>query len=133
MIYELSAGTHVKLPITDRVYLQQVQTIRDIAAKGGCVTVGRCADAILAANPHIFRVFICADPDIRRKRVETLYHESADALEKLEKKRCSYYQHYTEKRFGDAQNYDMCLNSGSIGLDECVKTICSAYRNHVEV
>lgn len=132
LIYELSAGTHVKLPINDRVYLQQVQTIRDIAAKGGCVIVGRCADAVLADNPHILRVFVCADPDTRRKRVETLYHESADALEKLEKKRCSYYQHYTGKRFGDAQNYDMCLNSGSLGLDECVKTICSAYRNHTE-
>lgn len=131
LIYDLSAGSHVMLPITDRVYLQQVKTIRDIARNGGCVIVGRCADAILADNPHILRVFVYADADTRRERVETLYHEPANELEKLEKKRCSYYQHYTGKRFGDAQNYDMCLNSGSLGLDECVKTICSAYHNHV--
>lgn len=62
----------------------------------------------------------------------TFYHEPADDLEKLEKKRASYYQHYTGKRFGDTQNYDMSLNSGSLGLDEYVKTICSAYRNHTE-
>lgn len=121
------------LPITDRVYLQQVQTIRDIAAKGGCVIVGRCEDAVLADQPHILRVFIYADSDTRRERVEAFYHELANELEKLEKKRCSYYQHYTGKRFGDAQDYDMCLNSGSLGIDEYVKTICSAYRNHQEM
>lgn len=48
LIYDLSAGGHVMLPLTDRVYLQQVKTIRDIAQKGGCVIVGRCADAVLA-------------------------------------------------------------------------------------
>ena len=130
LIYDLSAGGHVMLPLTDRVYLQQVKTIRDIAQKGGCVIVGRCADAVLADYPHVLRVFIYANSEARRKRVEMFYHESAEKLEKLEKKRSSYYQHYTGKRFGDAENYDMCLDSGSLGLDECVKAICSAYRSH---
>lgn len=130
LIYDLSAGGHVMLPLTDRVYLQQVKTIRDIAQKGGCVIVGRCADAVLADHPHLLRVFIYANSEARRKRVEMFYHESAEELEKLEKKRSSYYQHYTGKRFGDAENYDMCLDSGSLGLDECVKAICSAYRSH---
>lgn len=130
LIYDLSAGGHVMLPLTDRVYLQQVKTIRDIAQKGGCVIVGRCADAVLADHPHLLRVFIYANSEARSKRVEMFYHESAEELEKLEKKRSSYYQHYTGKRFGDAENYDMCLDSGSLGLDECVKAICSAYRSH---
>lgn len=130
LIYDLSAGGHVMLPLTDRVYLQQVKTIRDIAQKGGCVIVGRCADAVLADYPHVLRVFIYANSEARRKRVEMFYHDSAEELEKLEKKRSSYYQHYTGKRFGDAENYDMCLDSGSLGLDECVKAICSAYCSH---
>lgn len=130
LIYDLSAGGHVMLPLTDRVYLQQVKTIRDIAQKGGCVIVGRCADAVLTDHPHLLRVFIYANSEARRKRVEMFYHESAEELEKLEKKRSSYYQHYTGKRFGDAENYDMCLDSGSLGLDECVKAICSAYGSH---
>lgn len=87
---------------------------------------------ILADYPHLLRVFVYADTNIRRERVESCYHELVNDLEKLEKKRCSYYQHYTGKKFGDAQNYDMCLNSGSLGLDECVKTICSAYFNHTK-
>ena len=130
LIYDLSAGSHTTLPITDRVYLQQVKTIRDIAQKGGCVIVGRCADAVLADRSHVLRVFVYADSDTRRRRVETFYHESAEDLEKLEKKRSSYYQHYTGKRFGDAENYNMCLDSGFLGLDECVKAICSAYHNY---
>lgn len=132
LFYDLSTGARFSLPITDQVFLQQRTIIRDLAAKGSCVMVGRCADEILADHPHTLRIFIYADADTRQKRVETVYHEQAEALEKLEKKRCSYYQHYTGKRFGDAQNYDLCLNSGSLGLDECVKTICSAFRNHAK-
>lgn len=132
LLHELSSDNHVVLPMTDRVYLQQVKVIRDIAVKGGCVIVGRCADTILADYPQLLRVFVYADIDKRCERVENFYHESAKDLEKLEKKRCSYYQHYTKKRFGDAQNYDMCLNSGTLGLDECVKTICSFYRNETK-
>ena len=51
-------------------------------------------------------------------------------MEKREKNRCTYYKHYTGKRFGDAENYDLCLNSGTLGEEECVKAICSAFHNH---
>ena len=112
--------------------MQQVKTIRDVAAKGGCVIVGRCADTILADNHNIIRVFVYADFEARQKRVEDIYHEPADVLERLEKKRSSYYQHYTGKRFGDAQNYDLCLNSSSLDLDECVKIICAIYHNYIK-
>lgn len=106
-----------------------MQVIRDLAAKGSCVIVGRCADAILADQAHILRVFVCADADTRETRVRTVYREPTEDLDKLEKNRRSYYQHYTGRNFGDAENYDMCLNSGSLGMEECVKTICSAYHD----
>lgn len=130
LLHELSSGTRVRLPIADRVFLQQSKVIYDLASKSSCVIVGRCADAILAQHPRLLRVFVYADSHTRQERVKTSYHEAAEDLDKLEKKRSSYYQHYTGQRFGDAQNYDICLNSGSLGMDECVKTICSAYRSH---
>ena len=132
VLYELSSGVRQSLSMMNKVFLQQFKTIRDLAKEGSCVIVGRCADAILADNPHILRVFVYADIDTRKKRVETFYNEPVGDLEKLEKKRALYYQHYTGKRFGDAQNYDMSLNSGSLGLDECVKMICSAYHDQVK-
>lgn len=129
LLYRLSNDVHLTQPITDKIFLQQVQVIRDLAAKGSCVIVGRCADAILADQAHLLRVFVCADADTRENRVRTVYREPAEDLDKLEKNRRSYYQHYTGRNFGDAENYDMCLNSGSLGMEECVKTICSAYHD----
>ncbi len=129
LLYRLSNDVHLTQPITDQIFLQQVQVIRGLAAKGSCVIVGRCADAILADQAHILRVFVCADASTRKTRVRTVYREPAENLDKLEKNRRSYYQHYTGRNFGDAENYDMCLNSGSLGMEECVKTICSAYHD----
>lgn len=129
LLYRLSNDVHLTQPITDKIFLQQVQVIRGLAAKGSCVIVGRCADAILADQTHLLRVFVCADAATRETRVRTVYREPAEDLDKLEKNRRSYYQHYTGRNFGDAENYDMCLNSGSLGMEECVKTICSAYHD----
>lgn len=126
---ELSSDVHFTLPITDKVFLQQAEVIRELAARESCVIVGRCADAILQDGPRVLRVFICADPESRRRRAADCLHEKAEDLEKTEKKRAAYYQHYTGKKFGDARNYDICLNSGTLGAEECVKTICSAFRN----
>ena len=112
LLYRLSNDVHLTQPITDKIFLQQMQVIRGLAAKGSCVIVGRCADAAT-----------------RETRVRTVYREPTEDLDKLEKNRRSYYQHYTGRNFGDAENYDMCLNSGSLGMEECVKTICSAYHD----
>lgn len=131
LLYRLSNDVHLTQPITDKIFLQQVQVIRGLAAKGSCVIVGRCADAILADQAHLLRVFVCADATTRENRVRTVYREPAENLDKLEKNRHSYYQHYTGRNFGDAENYDMCLNSGSLGMEECVKTICSAYHDQI--
>lgn len=133
LLYRLSNDVHLTQPITDKIFLQQVQVIRDLAAKGSCVIVGRCADAILADQAHILRVFVCADAATRETRVRTVYREPAEDLDKLEKNRRSYYQHYTGRNFGDAENYDMCLNSGALGMEECVKTICSAYHDQANL
>ena len=62
-----------------------MQVIRGLAAKGSCVIVGRCADAILADQAHILRVFVCADAATRETRVRTVYREPAEDLDKLEK------------------------------------------------
>lgn len=80
LIYDLSAGGHVMLPLTDRVYLQQVKTIRDIAQKGGCVIVGRCADAVLA--DYSARATIQMWPSVRRGEESNIFpfQDSADVV-----------------------------------------------------
>lgn len=130
LLSDLTAGVQFAQPVMDKVFLQQAGIIEELAAKGSCVMVGRCADAILYGHHQTLRVYIYADADSRRKRVEGTYHEPGGDLEKREKNRCTYYKHYTGKRFGDAENYDLCLNSGTLGEEECVKAICSAFHNH---
>lgn len=132
LLDELSSNVHRDLPLADKVFLQQAAVIQDLAQKGSCVVVGRCADSILKNRQKLLRVYVYADLEARTKRVLETYHGTADDLEKLEKNRCSYYQHYTGSRFGDAGNYDLCLNSGTLGAGECVKAICSAYRAGAE-
>ena len=128
----LSTDAQCALSVADKVFLQQANVIRTLAASESCVVVGRCADAVLAESPQVLRVFIYASPESRKQRVETVYHEPTDCMEKLEKNRCAYYQHYTGKRFGDAHNYDICLNSGTLGTEECVRAICSAFRRRTQ-
>ncbi|MBS5326320.1 MAG: cytidylate kinase family protein [Lachnospiraceae bacterium] len=63
----------------------------------------------------------------RKERIEHIYHETDEKalseIEKIDKKRASYYKYYTGQEFGEAKNYDVCLNSGILGIDQCVKII----------
>ena len=130
LLYDLAADVRRDRSIQDKTFLHQSGIIREIAEKGSCVIVGRCADYVLKNNPSLLRVFIYADPESRKYRIEHVYHESPgteeEQLLKTDKKRAAYYQHYTGRKFGDAQNYDICLNSGMLGIEECVKLIQDA-------
>ena len=41
----------------------------------------------------------------------------------MDKDRASYYKYYTDQNWGDAQNFDLCLNSGRLGVEGAVKVI----------
>ena len=93
--------------------------------------MGHCADYVLQKRPGVLRVFIYSDLESRKYRIEHIYHESLDIalaqIEKTDKKRVAYYQYYSGQKFGDTQNYDLCLNSAAIGIDECVRIIHELY------
>ena len=102
-----------------------------MAEKGPCVIVGRCADYILRDEADYLRVFIYADMEKRAERIVSVYGEQADSPEKRlrdkDKRRAAYYQYYTDTKWGKTQNYDITLNSGTIGLDRCAQIIASLY------
>lgn len=108
----------------DIIWAIQSKTIREIAEKGPCVIVGGCADYILRDSESIFKAFICADMESRAERIVEFYGEREETPEKRlkdkDKRRASYYQLFTDMKWGDARNYDICLNSGSLGIDRCV-------------
>ena len=112
----------------DKLYVCQTNVIRDLADKGPCVIVGRCADYILKDRPDCLHIFIHADMEHRAARVRERYGETSKPMEKRlqekDSKRKIYYKHYTNRNWGEAQNYHLCLNSGLIGVDKCTDIIC---------
>ena len=124
------AGTPVNLNdiITDdKLFIHTADAIKRLASEP-CIIVGRCADDILSDRP-LLRLFIYADFDERVKRISTLYdlNEKAAAtlIKKTDKKRANYYNFYSGKTWGDAQNYDLCVNSSCLGIDGTVDAIAS--------
>ena len=115
---------------SDFLWCMQRDVILELAEKGNCVIVGRCADYILRDNKDCLHVFIHADMASRAKRIVERYGEKDKSPEKRlaekDQKRRVYYKNYTGRNWGQAQNYDLCLNSGVLGEEACVELIVAA-------
>lgn len=113
----------------DFLWSIQCNVIMQLAEKGPCVIVGRNADYILKDRKDCLDVFIHADMDFRSDRIVRLYGESEKSpearLNEKDKRRMINYQHYTGRAWGQASNYDLCLNSGTLGIEACVDLIVS--------
>ena len=105
----------------------QSDVIRQLAKKESCVFVGRCADYILREDPRCINVFITANTDDRIKRIAQSHELSVEKaqtlIEKTDKKRAEYYNFYSNKVWGAAESYHLCINSSVLGIDETVAFI----------
>ena len=138
LLYSISMGMYSfgngalamgDLPVNDKLYLLQHQIIKDLATKGPCVIVGRCADYILKDHVHCVNVFIYADMEYRKKRAigaHDIEEKRAEhIINKTDKTRANYYSFYSGQKWGMPQNYDLCINSAKLSDDEIVELICS--------
>ena len=118
------------LSTADFLWNIQCSVILQLAEKGACVIVGRNADYILKDRPDALHTFIFADMAFRADRIVRLYGERPEKPEKRLKekddKRRAYYRHYTGHQWGLAENYDICLDSGRLGIDQCVDILVNA-------
>lgn len=116
------------MTMNDYIWSVQRKVIKDIADSGKpCIIVGRSADFILKDYDSILNVYICADTKFRAERIVKLYGENdkkpEKRLEEKDKKRAANHKHFTDLEWGYAPNYDICLNSGVLGIDKCVEII----------
>ena len=120
------------LSTADFLWNIQCGVILQLAEKGPCVIVGRNADYSLKDRDDVMDVFIHADPEFKAERIVRLYGESekspAQRLTEKDKRRRVNYQHYTGRTWGAAQNYEMCLCSSMLGVEQCVKIIVEAVK-----
>ena len=122
-----SSGTYADMPINHKVFLAQFDTIKKIAEEESCVMVGRCADYALEDFENVINIFVYADLDKRIRRVAREFDisdaKAKDIIVKNDKKRASYYNYYTNKDWGEAKGYDLCINSAKLGIDGAVEVI----------
>ncbi len=116
--YDMSLG--------QKVFLAQFDAIKKIANEESCVIVGRCADYVLKDKENVVNIFICAPMEDKIERAVKYYGlnpaKASQQILKVDKKRKGYYNFYTDRDWGKANNYDLCINS-KIGIDKTVEAI----------
>ena len=122
-----SGNTYTDMPINHKVFLAQFDAIKKIADEGPCILVGRCADYALESYKNVVSVFIHADMEARIRRIARIYDltdaKAKDTIIKTDKKRSSYYNYYTNKKWSDAESYELCLTSSELGIEGTAKAI----------
>ncbi|MCI7803443.1 MAG: cytidylate kinase-like family protein [Floccifex porci] len=117
------------LNINDQLYFAERKVILELAEKGNCIIVGRCADYILKDRKDTLNVFIYADMEWKKDRIVNLYGETDVDIEKRilekDKRRKAYYKYYTDRKWNRAANYHISLESSELGIDTCVEILKS--------
>lgn len=115
----------------DKIWNIQSRVIEELAEKGPCVIVGRCADYILREKANCLNVFIHASMEKRAERIVQEYGEREESPEQRlrdkDKRRAAYHRFYTDMKWGHSQNYHICLDSGTLGIDKCAELIVQLF------
>ncbi len=131
-----NTSAFVDMPISQKVFLAQFDTIKKIASEGPCVIVGRCADYALSDFKNSIHLFIYADEESKVSRISKKYNVSEakakDMIIKKDKQRQSYYNYYSSKKWGRADSYDFCINSSLLGIDGTVRLISQCIEDFEE-
>lgn len=118
-------------PLNEKLFAAQSEVIKMFGERGNCIIVGRNANTILKEFDNSLHVFITADIDYRVDRMmeKEMYKgfsrsKMIDLINTVDKRREKYCEYYTNTRFGDASNYDICLDTSKLGIDKCVDILC---------
>lgn len=111
----------------ENLFNYQAKVIKELADKGSCVIVGRCADFVLRDRDDMVSVFVHASKEYcmarAMERNSMTEREMEKFIAKTDKYRSDFYHYYTGNAWNDARNYDLCLNSGKLGFEKCVEEI----------
>ena len=117
-------------PVTDKVFLAQTAVLKELASRGSCVIVGRCADYVLRDEHGLVTIFIRGDLEDRVKFAVLNYNlpteRAVDKIKRIDKSRTNYYKYYTSRQWGSINNFDLVINTsftGIVGAVEIIKTM----------
>ncbi|MDD2981452.1 MAG: cytidylate kinase-like family protein [Hespellia sp.] len=114
-------------PLSFQLYLDQFHTIKEIAEKESCVMVGRCSDYVLREEDDTINIFAHAPMEARVKRICQRYHvdekKAREMIAKQDKTRSSYYNYYTNQKWGASKHYDLTFDTSKTGIDGAIQLI----------
>ena len=146
LLYTLAMGSNVlgttmhfgyKMPLNDKLFILQSEVIKEYAKDTSCVIIGRCADYVLRNEEKLLRIFVYGDLDHREKRVAERHPELKasqiiDVINKTDKRRSSYYNFYTGNKWGKYDNYDMAINSSTLGIEGTAQLVVAMAKRLME-
>ena len=128
----INAASYVQ-SFDEDVYRKQSEIIRNLAQKGPCIIVGRCADYVLRDQVDLINVFICAEKEDRKKRIAGIYglteRKAAERIRKTDRERRFYYEMHTGLEWGSINSHQMLLNVSMLGMDRIVEILAMIYRS----
>lgn len=123
----INNGYYYNLNNNDELFIKESELIKELS-KESCVIIGRCADYILKDEKNITKIFIYNDMKSKIKRATKYYkldkNKAEKEINKINKLRSNHYKHYTGKIWNDPENYDLCINSDTLGVEETANLIC---------
>ena len=119
------------------VQKEQENVIKELAQKGDCVIVGRCADYILK-EMHPYRIFVYSDMASKIKRcmekgevdISLNNKKLAKMIKNVDRHRKKYYEFYTNQKWGDIMNYDICINTSGKNIKDVVNEIIKIFKSN---
>ena len=136
-LYETDTGAVLD---REQVFQWQSGVIRELAAAGPCIIIGRCADEVLKDHPNLISVFVTAPKDAREERIAKLhpnhprehYETHRQYIEKTDRLRAYYYNYNTGRVWGDINNYDLCVDATKLGIDGTVEMLAAYVNRRLE-
>ena len=124
----LNNGYYFGLDNSDELFLKESELIKQVVNNQSCVIIGRCADFILKNYDNVIKVFIYSNIEDKIKRATEFYgidkEKAEKEIKKIDKERANHYKYYTEKNWKDFNNYDVCINSDTLGVEKSADIIC---------
>lgn len=133
-MYGIADNFHATSISGERLYEQQSNVIKEICAKGACVIVGRTADYVLRDHPGLVSVFLHAPLQWRAEKIVSRgdgksYDEAASLASKYDRNRHDYYNYFTGRRWGHADNYHLSLDASLLSEEDTAALIIDFARN----
>ncbi|MCD8018549.1 MAG: cytidylate kinase-like family protein [Clostridiales bacterium] len=132
MLYQYGFNFNHDSFLENQARQAQQEVVAMVAAKGPCVIVGRRADQVLKDSTNLVRIFITGSKESRVQRISERDHltekESAAKLERIDRERAAYYNLYAESHWGEAETYDLCIETDRLGIEGAVDVILTVVK-----